>query len=93
MGSQLRAFASGFDFDRLFGTDYGAVLLAKLFAVALMLALAYFNRFIAMPRLRLAATKRMRGTGGLRASIAAELALGVLVLGIAAILGITPPPQ
>lgn len=79
-------------FGRLLGTDYGTVLAAKIGAVALMLALAYFNRFIAMPRLRrqAAASQQM---GRLRASIAVELALAMLVLGMAAVLGITPPPQ
>jgi putative copper export protein len=33
-------------------SDYGAVLLKKLAVVAAMLAVAYFNRFSAMPRLR-----------------------------------------
>ncbi len=86
------AFRVAGSFDKLFWTDYGAVLLAKLCAVALMLALAYFNRFIAMPRMRLS-TKGEERIGGLRASIAVELALGILVLGVAAILGITAPPQ
>ncbi len=80
-------------FNKLFWTNYGNVLGAKLFVVALMLALAYVNRFVAMPRLRVVATKEMMQTAGLRASIAIELMLGVLVLGIAAVLGITPPPQ
>jgi putative copper resistance protein D len=86
------AFRVAGSFDKLFWTGYGAVLLAKVCAVALMLALAYFNRFIAMPRLRV--SSRDEGQfGGLRASIAVELALGVVVLGVAAILGITAPPQ
>ncbi|MGA3302348.1 MAG: CopD family protein [Methylovirgula sp.] len=84
------AFRVAGSFDKLFWTDYGAVLLAKLCAVALMFALAYFNRFIAMPRLRLKGEERI---GKLRASIAVELALGILVLGVAAILGISAPPQ
>jgi putative copper resistance protein D len=69
-------------------TGYGAVLLAKIILVTAMLALAAFNRFIAMPRLR-------RGTpaGHPRASILVELGLGVLVVAAAAVLGITPPPQ
>ncbi len=86
------AFRVAGSFDKLFWTDYGTVLLAKLCAVALMLALAYFNRFIAMPRIRLS-TKGEEQIGGLRASIAVELALGIIVLGVAAILGITAPPQ
>jgi copper resistance protein D len=79
-------------FGKLFWTDYGLVLGAKLVAVALMLALAYFNRFIAMPRLR-TAPKGVARIARMRASITLELVLGVAVLGIAAVLGITPPPQ
>ena len=79
-------------FGKLFWTEYGIVLGAKLAAVALMLALAYFNRFVAMPRLRTAA-KGGAQIAKMRASIGLELMLGIVVLGIAAILGITPPPQ
>lgn len=86
------AFRVAGSFGKLFWTDYGAVLGAKLVAVALMLALAYFNRFIAMPRLR-AAPKGGTQIAKMRASITLELVLGIAVLGIAAILGITPPPQ
>lgn len=80
-------------FDKLFYTDYGNVLFVKVGVVAAMLALAYFNRFVAMPRLRAATLKGMAQIDRLRASVAIELALGVLVLGAAAVLGITPPPQ
>jgi putative copper resistance protein D len=93
------AFRVGGDFDRLVMTTYGAVLGAKLFMVAVMLGLAYFNRFVAMPRLRDftahngPAAKGMPLAAGLCVSIAAEWGVGLLVLGIAALLGITPPPQ
>jgi putative copper resistance protein D len=80
-------------FDKLFYTGYGDVLCTKICVVAVMLALACFNRFIAMPRLRAAALKGMVQIISLRKSVAFELALGVLVLGVAAVLGITPPPQ
>lgn len=86
------AFRVAGSFGKLFWTDYGNVLCAKLVAVALMLALAYFNRFIAMPRLY-AQPKGGAQIAKIRASIGLELALGVLVLGIAAVLGVTPPPQ
>jgi len=36
-------------FGKLFDSGYGDVLLKKLAVVAAMLAVAYFNRFIAMP--------------------------------------------
>ena len=80
-------------FDKLFWTAYGNVLTAKLVMVAPMLALAYVNRFIAMPRLRIAAAEGIMQTDLLRVSVVLELTLGVLVLGTAAILGITAPPQ
>jgi putative copper resistance protein D len=80
-------------FDKLFDAPYGNVLFAKIAAVVLMLALAYFNRFVAMPRLAAAAAKDDGQILRLRASIAFELVLGLAVLGIAAVLGITPPPQ
>jgi copper resistance protein D len=44
-------------FGKLLDSDYGDVLLKKLAVVAAMLAVAYFNRFIAMPRLRAASSK------------------------------------
>jgi copper resistance protein D len=80
-------------FGKLFYTEYGNALFTKISVVSAMLALAYFNRFIAMPRLRRAALKGMAPITWLGRSVALELALGVLVLGAAAILGITPPPQ
>ena len=80
-------------FGKLFYTDYGDALLTKISVVAAMLALAYFNRFVFMPKLRSAALKRMGQITWLGRSVTLELALGVLVLGAAAVLGITPPPQ
>jgi hypothetical protein len=47
-------------FGKLFDSAYGAVLLKKLAVVAAMLAVAYFNRFIATPRVRAASSKGMR---------------------------------
>jgi copper resistance protein D len=69
------------------------VLLKKLAVVAAMLAVAYFNRFIAMPRLRAASSKRIRPITWLRYSVAFGVVLGTLVLGASAILGITMPPM
>jgi copper resistance protein D len=80
-------------FGKLFYTEYGDALLLKVTLVSVMLALAYFNRFIAMPRLRAGTLKGMKHIIWLGRSVTLELALGVLVLGAAAILGITPPPQ
>jgi copper resistance protein D len=61
-------------FLKLFDSDYGDVLLKKIAIVAAMLALAYFNRFIAMPRLRAASPKGMTRSPGF--AIASPLMLG-----------------
>ena len=44
-------------FLKLFDSDYGDVLLKKLAIVAAMLAVAYLNRFVLVPRLRAAPVK------------------------------------
>jgi putative copper resistance protein D len=80
-------------FDKLFDTSYGDVLFTKVAVVAAMLVLAFFNRFVAMPRLRAASLKGMTQITRLRYSVTFEVVLGILVLGVAAVLGITPPPQ
>ncbi|MGB6655543.1 MAG: CopD family protein [Methylovirgula sp.] len=76
---------------KLFHSAYGEVLFAKLSLLAGMLLLAYFNRFVALPRLR--AYSGIAQLTRLRATIGFELALGVLVIGAAAVLGITALPQ
>lgn len=92
-GAANAGFRVGGSFGRLFGSAYGDVLCAKLALVAVMLALACFNRFVAMPRLRRASPEGAVRTKALTRNVTAELALGVLVLGAAAVLGVTPPPQ
>jgi copper resistance protein D len=86
-------FRVGGSFGKLFDSDYGDVLLKKLAVVAAMLALAYFNRFIAASRLRAALSKGTKQIAWLRYSVAFDIVLGALVLGLSAILGITMPPQ
>lgn len=86
------AFRVGLAFGALAPTAYGKVLFVKLGIVTVMLALAAFNRFAMMPRLRLAPSASPIWLFALRASIALEGALGLAVLGAAAVLGITPPP-
>jgi len=80
-------------FGKLFDTGYGEVLFAKTGVVAMMLALAFFNRFVLMPELRTASFDGLAQANTLRMSVAVELFLGVFVLAVAAVLGITPPPQ
>lgn len=85
-------FRVGASFGRVFMTDYGYVLSAKAALVASMFALAYYNRFVALPRLRLGPVSA-RQSIGLQTSVAFELVLGLAVLAVAALLGVTPPPQ
>lgn len=80
-------------FGKLFGSDYGDILLKKVAIVAAMLALAYLNRFILTPKLRAAPLKGMTQINWLRYSVTFDIVLGALVLGASAILGITMPPQ
>jgi putative copper resistance protein D len=80
-------------FGKLFDSDYGDVLLKKIAIVAAMLAVAYLNRFVLMPRLRAAPVKTMTQIIKLRYSLVLDIVLGTLVLGASAILGITMPPQ
>jgi len=80
-------------FGVLFDTEYGNALFTKIGIVAVMLALAYFNRFVFMPKLRRAELKGIKHINRLGRSVGFELVLGVFVLAAAAVLGITPPPQ
>ncbi|WP_020173687.1 copper homeostasis membrane protein CopD [Methyloferula stellata] len=80
-------------FGRLFDTFYGEVLFAKIGVVMAMLALAYVNRFVLMPELRTASFNGLTQARTLRRSATFELVLGILVLAVAAVLGIAPPPQ
>ncbi|HUI20721.1 MAG TPA: CopD family protein [Methylocella sp.] len=80
-------------FGVLFDTEYGNVLFTKIGFVAVMLTLAYFNRFVFMPKLRRAELKGIKHINRLGRSVAFELVLGMLVIAAAAVLGITPPPQ
>jgi copper transport protein len=73
----------------LWSSGYGVVLLAKLALVAPMFLLGALNRFALAPRVH-------AGRGGarrlLRRSIAAEIALGALALGVVGLWRFTPPP-
>jgi putative copper resistance protein D len=80
-------------FLKLLDSDYGDLLLKKIAIVAAMLALAYLNRFVLVPRLRAAGPKDLRQINWLKYSLAFDIGLGALVLYASAILGITMPPQ
>lgn len=73
----------------LLTTFYGRMLSLKIAAFVLMVALAGLNRFRLVPRL--AAPRSDSAVGRLRFDVAAELALGVLVLLIVAVIGTLDP--
>jgi putative copper resistance protein D len=92
-GAANVAFRVGSSLHALFLADYGYVLCAKAALVAAMLALACYNRFVALPRLHESYASGAGTLAKTRASVGCELALGLFVLGAAALLGVTPPPQ
>jgi len=74
--------------DALFHSDYGALLLAKIALVASMLAFAAVNRWMLTPRLD---TADPTAAIALRRNAIAEIVLGVLVVALVGLLGITAP--
>ena len=91
-GAANTAFHDGGSLANLRSTAYGAVLLTKVSLVAIMLVLAAINRFVLMPRLHDTSGCEMP-LRRLQLSLAFDLLAAVLVLGAAAVLGITPPPR
>jgi copper transport protein len=75
--------------DALWTTDYGRVLTAKIVLVGMLLALALWNRLRLTPLVASAERKRR----WLQRSIAAELVLVVVILGIVGLWRFTPPPR
>jgi copper transport protein len=76
--------------SELFGSDYGWLIVGKVFFLSLLLILAFLNRFRWLPRLErgvLAAASRLRW------SIAGEVLLAGCVIGVTAVLVQTPPPR
>jgi copper transport protein len=76
--------------DALWTTDYGSVLFRKLVFVAALLVLAAANRYRLVPRF-----ERLGGLGArpLAASIATELVIALVILGLVATWRFTPPPR
>jgi putative copper resistance protein D len=72
----------------LASTNYGWTILAKVGLFALMLALASWNRWWLMPRV---AQDNTVAVAQLRQTALIELGLGILVLGLAALLGTLAP--
>ena len=87
-GGFINAWARWNSFDVVLASAWGKVLMVKAVGFAALLALAFANRFVLMPRLA--------GTGARRANlarnVAAEQVIGLAVLAAAAVLGILPPP-
>lgn len=69
-------------------TPYGRLLMVKLAAFAAMLGLAALHRFRSTPGLE----RGQGGLAGLRLSLGAELALGLLILALVGAMGILAPP-
>ena len=72
----------------LFGTTYGALLIAKLALLAVMLSLAALNRLVLTPRLGGGDRHAVRA---LRRNALLEIATGLLIVTIVGVLGITIP--
>ena len=76
--------------EALIDTAYGRVLMAKLVAVAALLALAALNRFLLTPAIAAGDPSADRQ---LWRSMAGEIVLGLLILGLASAFRLTPPPR
>ncbi len=68
-------------------TPYRALLVAKLVIVAIMISLAVFNRFVVAPRLKTSAN----ALATLRATSAAEVALGCVVIALVSVFALLDP--
>jgi copper transport protein len=76
--------------SELFGSDYGWLIVGKVFFLGLLLVLAFLNRFRWLPMLE----RGVRAAAArLRWSIAGEVALAACVIGVTAVLVQTPPPR
>jgi copper resistance protein D len=68
-------------------TPYRALLIAKLIVVAIMIALALFNRFVLAPRLKSSAN----ALPTLRSTSVAEIALGCVVVALVSVFALLDP--
>jgi putative copper resistance protein D len=77
----------------LVGTDYGELLQIKIGLFLLMLCLAADNRLRLLPRIAQAQNPRSaQALGKLRRNVSLEIALGLVVIYVVGVLGLTPPP-
>ncbi len=74
----------------LWDSSYGNIFLLKLAAVFAIAPLAVFNRFVLTPRI-VRGSRKARAQ--IRVTIAAELALAVIIFGLAGLWRFTPPPR
>ena len=74
----------------LWDTGYGQVFLLKLAAVLAITPLAAFNRFVLTPRI-VRGSRKARAR--MRFTIAAELALAIIIFGLVGFWRFTPPPR
>jgi copper transport protein len=74
----------------LWSSGYGVILSLKLAAILPLLALAAFNRLHLTPRVRAGNVEALRP---LRASIAAEITIVVVIFGLVSLWRFTPPPR
>lgn len=80
--------------EEAIGTDYGRLLLLKLSLVAIMIAIAIYNRLVFSARILLGAQSPgddAENTMTLYRSVAMEQIIGLLVLAVVAVLGTTHP--
>jgi putative copper resistance protein D len=81
--------------DRLrgvFGSEYGRLLQTKLVLVLALIGIAAINRLRLLPALsRAGGGAGVRVLRRLQRNVAIEIALGCAVIGVVAVLGITPP--
>ncbi|HYE43955.1 MAG TPA: CopD family protein [Caulobacteraceae bacterium] len=76
--------------EGVYATPYGGLWLGKMMVVAGMLGAAAINKLRLTPALERGDCER---TGNLRRSIHAEIAMGLVVLALTVMLGMTPPPR
>ncbi len=86
-------FRVGGSFGELINTPYCNILCIKLGFVAIMILLAILDRFAAMPKLRSSAGFDAKRDRRLKRAICAEFLFALIVIALAATLGITPPPR
>jgi putative copper resistance protein D len=83
-------------FHALVATVYGRLLVLKVGLIAVMVLIGAFNLLWLKPRIRVAAESAALGKSlgllrSLRRSVLTELSLGIIVITVVGVLGITPP--